>query len=66
MLFTDVKADMINLLYNASLNYPFLNTLTNNEIEKLINNSKNYLSYLAKENKNNSINTMIFNIFYQG
>lgn len=66
VLFTDVKADMINLIYKVSLNYPFLNTLTNNEIEKLINNSKNYLSYLAKENKNNSINTMIFNIFYQG
>lgn len=66
VLFANVKADMISLIYKASLNYPFLNTLTNNEIEKLINNSKNYLSYLAKENKNNSINTMIFNIFYQG
>ena len=45
VLFTDVKADMINLIYKVSLNYPFLNTLTNNEIEKLINNSTNVVEY---------------------
>lgn len=66
VLFTNVRADMINLIYNASLNYSHLNTLTDSEIMKLINSSNCYLNSLNEKNKSLSVNTIAFNTFYQG
>lgn len=64
ILYKNIKADMNNLIDVISLNYLFINKLTNDEVASIITSSDQYLNYLFENNC--SINTILFNIFYQG